>query len=446
MSRGVACAVPCNRHQYRTPLYTIPQGSPGGGTARRLMHDVEVSAIVPRERVHRALALVCLVALALNLRSVVSSVGVSLDALTPALSMSGASAGLLTTLPVLSFAFFGATANAIARTVGLHRSAALSLVALTFGMGARGLVDSTWLFMVATTVALAGAAIGNVILPPLVKRHFPDRVGTVTAIYTSALLVGAALPPAVTVPIADAADSWRAGLEAWAIMAAVCLLPWLAMLGRDVHPSTTRRHKVPLASVVRSPMAWAMAIFFGVQSSNAYVVLGWLAQAYTDAGLHRATAGVMVGVVQALGIPIALLLPQITRRLPNQTLLPIGFAVLSAAGWLGVMAAADTVPWLWAILLGVGGGAFPWVLSMIGLRTNSPAGTAALSGFVQSVGYLLAALGPFGVGLLHDATNSWTPPLLTLAGASLLMLVGLAFARPRYFEDTLRRDKFRAGT
>ena len=376
-------------------------------------------------------------ALALNLRSVVSSIGVSLDELIPALSMSGGTAGLLTTLPVLSFAFFGATANAIARTVGLHRTAALSLVALTLGMGVRGLVDSTWLFMVATTIALAGAAVGNVILPPLVKRHFPNRVGIVTAIYTTAMLIGAALPPAVTVPIADAAGGWRAGLEAWAIMAAVCLLPWLTMLGHDVHPSTTRRSTVPISMVVRSPMAWAMAVFFGVQSSNAYVVLGWLAPAYTDAGLSRTAAGLMVGIVQSLGIPVALLLPQLTRRLPNQALLPIAFSVLSAAGWLGVMAAADTVPWLWAIMLGIGCGAFPWVLSMIGLRTNTPSGTVALSGFVQSIGYLIAALGPLGVGLLHDATDSWTLPLLVLAGTSMLMLVGLVFARPRYFEDAL---------
>lgn len=376
-------------------------------------------------------------ALALNLRSVVSSIGVSLDELMPALSMSGGTAGLLTTLPVLSFAFFGATANAIARTVGLHRTAALSLVALTLGMGVRGLVDSTWLFMVATTIALAGAAVGNVILPPLVKRHFPNRVGIVTAIYTTAMLIGAALPPAVTVPIADAAGGWRAGLEAWAIMAAVCLLPWLTMLGHDVHPSTTRRSTVPISMVVRSPMAWAMAVFFGVQSSNAYVVLGWLAPAYTDAGLSRTAAGLMVGIVQSLGIPVALLLPQLTRRLPNQALLPIAFSVLSAAGWLGVMAAADTVPWLWAIMLGIGCGAFPWVLSMIGLRTNTPSGTVALSGFVQSIGYLIAALGPLGVGLLHDATDSWTLPLLVLAGTSMLMLVGLVFARPRYFEDAL---------
>ena len=401
------------------------------------MHDVKVSAIPSSPRARRYFALICLIALALNLRSVVSSVGVSLDELIPALSMSGASAGLLTTLPVLSFAFFGATANTIAKAVGLHRTAALSLAALTLGMGVRGLVDSTWVFMIATTVALSGAAMGNVILPPLVKRHFPDRVGTVTAVYTAAMLIGAALPPAVTVPIADAAGSWRAGLEAWAIVAAVCLLPWLGQLGHDIHPSTTRRSTIPITLVVRSPMAWAMALFFGVQSSNAYVVLGWLAPAYTDAGLDRTTAGIMVGIVQALGIPVALLLPQLTRRLPNHTLLPVAFAVLSAAGWLGVMAAADTVPWLWAVLLGLGCGAFPWVLSMIGLRSNTPVGTAALSGFVQSVGYLLAALGPFGVGLLHDATDSWTAPLLCLAGTSMLMLVGLVFARPRHFEDTL---------
>lgn len=391
----------------------------------------------PANRGQRVLALVCLITLALNLRSAVSSVGVSLDAIEHELSMSGATAGLLTTLPVLSFAFFGATANTIARVVGLHRTAALSLTVLALGMAARTVVDSSTAFLLITTVALAGAATGNVILPPLVKRHFPGRVGSVTAAYTAALLLGAALPPAVTVPIADSAGSWRAGLLAWAILAAVCLLPWLAMVRRDVRLPTAQRKKIPFGEVARSPMAWAMAVFFGVQSSNAYVQLGWLAQMYADAGLSRAYAGAMVGIVQGLGIPIALLLPRVSRMLPSQLLLPIGFVIFSCAGWLGIMTAASTLPWLWCVLLGLGGGAFPWVLSMIGLRSRTPSGTAALSGFVQSMGYLLGGIGPFGVGLLHEATGSWTPPLIALAAAAFMLLLGLIFARPRYFEDTV---------
>ncbi|MGH3360375.1 MAG: MFS transporter, partial [Nocardioidaceae bacterium] len=211
------------------------------------------------------------------------------------------------------------------------------------------------------------------------------------------------------------------------------LLPWLGMLRREVYLSGGQgRDRSAFAAVARSPMAWAMALFFGVQASNAYVQLGWLAPMYIDAGMSPAYAGVMVSIIQALGIPIALALPQVTRMLPDamHVLLPIVFSVLCVAGWLGVMAAADAAPWLWAAMLGVGGASFPWMLSMIGLRSGSTRGAAALSGFVQPVGYLIAAIGPFAVGLMHDATGSWRLPLLSLAVASCLMLVGVVFARP----------------
>lgn len=407
-----------------------PAGAPPGPCE----DDAVTSIAGPRTgRAQRVLALTCVIALALNLRCVVSSVGVSLDALLPALSMSGATAGLLTTLPVLSFAFFGVAGTGIASALGLHRTAVASLVALTLGMAIRPFADSSAVFIAASTVALAGAATGNVILPPLVKAHFPNRIGGVTAVYSAALLLSGGLPPAVTVPIADAFGDWRAGLLAWAVLAAVCLLPWIGMLRREVHLPGGGRDRHAFSAVARSPMAWAMAVFFGVQASNAYVQLGWLAQMYVDAGLSPARAGVMVSIIQTLGIPIALALPQVGRLLPDalHVLLPIGFSILCVVGWLGVMSAPEAAPWLWAALLGVGGAAFPWMLSMIGLRSGSTREAAALSGFVQPVGYLIAAIGPFAVGLLHDATGSWTPPLISLAAASCLMTIGVVFARPR---------------
>lgn len=398
------------------------------------MHDglVTLPRNLDTDRAHRIFVLICVVALALNLRCVVSSVGVSLGTLMPALSMSGATAGVLTTLPVLSFAFFGSTGASIARTLGLHRTAAGSLLALTVGMSVRPFLDSGLGFILATTVALAGAAVGNVILPPLVKAHFPDRIGFATALYSAALLLSGGLPPAITVPIANAAGDWRAGLLAWAVLAGVCLLPWLVMLRREAYLTGTSRGRSAFAATARSPIAWAMALFFGIQSSNAYVQLGWLAQMYADAGLSPAHAGLLVSIIQTLGIPIALVLPQVSRLLPlsMHPLLPVCFAVLAASGWLGIMAAPDRAPWLWVGLLGLGGAGFPWILAMIGLRSRSTREAVALSGFVQPVGYLIGAIGPFVVGLVHDATGSWQLPLLGLAAATCVLAVGAVFAKP----------------
>jgi MFS transporter, CP family, cyanate transporter len=378
------------------------------------------------------------VALALNLRPAATSLGVLLTEVRTGLGMSATLAGVLTTVPVLCFAIFGLLGPAAARRWGIHRAVFAAVCLMVLGLVWRATVESIPTFLVASALALAGMAVGNVLLPPLVKRHFPDRIGRLTAVYSVALLAGAALPTVAAVPVAQAAGSWRWGLAIWGLVAALALIPWMVLLRHDVRGEAEEHAGVPWSAVLHSPMAWAMALFFAVQSTTAYSQFGWLPAIYRDAGLDADVASAMLGVLVLVSVPIPLLLPVLIRRLPDQRPVVLAFGLLTTGGWMGLLLAGDTLPWLWAVMLGLGSAAFPWTLAMIGLRTRTPAGTVVLSGFVQSLGYLLAATGPLVTGLVYDATESWTVPLLLLAALGVPMVAfGLVFARPRYLEDRL---------
>lgn len=381
-----------------------------------------------------------IVLLALNLRAVVASLGAVLPAVRDDLAMSTTTAGLLTTLPVLCFAVIGFGSGGIVRRLGLHHTTVGLLGVLAVGLVARALTDQTWLFLVTTAVALAGAAVGNIVLPPLAKLHFPDRVPLISALYGAALMAGATISSAATVPLADALGGWRPGLAFWAVLAAVAVLPWLTLLGHDVHTDPSDAERLPLAGLLRSPLAVAMLLCFGAQAAGAYVQFGWYAEILVDGGVGEHEAGILLGVVAGVGIPLTLSLPWLMAHTGDTPVLPVLFGVLTAAGWTGLLVAPSGQPLLWSILLGLGGGAFTWTLAMIGRRTRTPAATTALSLLTQGVGYLLAGLGPFGVGALHDATGSWNAPLIALiASAAIIAGAGTVVSRPRMLEDTLLR-------
>ena len=383
--------------------------------------------------------LVGLTALAFNLRPTAVSVGPVLNELRAGLSMSAPTAGALTTLPVLCFAAFGVAAPRLARRLGMHLVTLVSLAVTAVALVVRASASSSGQFIAATVPALAGMAMANVLLPSLVKHHFPHRIGLITSLYTTALSVGITAASVATVPAAHVAGSWRGGLAVWAVAAALAAVPWIGLLRHDVRPrDRVRRTSITVGQTARTPLAWAMALFFGTQSMQAYAVFGWLPQVFRDAGFPASTAGLLLGLATATGIPVSFVLPSVAVRLTSQTPLVLGLCGCYLVGYAGLILRPVDGAVVWALLIGIGTGMFPLVLTLIGMRARTRDGTSALSGFTQSVGYLVAAIGPFLTGALYGATGGWTVPLIALALLVLSQAVcGALVSRERYLEDEL---------
>jgi len=415
------------------PADTSPAVRGDVTTARTGCEDPAVSAAR-----RTALVVVGLVLLSFNLRPAAVSVGPVLEEVRDGLALSGPEAGLLTSLPVLAFAVFGALAPTFARLVGLHRSAAASLAAVVVGLAGRAAVHDDVAFLALSALALAGMATANVLIPSLVKLHFPHRVGWATGVYTTALAVGLTSAFLLTVPVAHTSGGWRGGLGVWSLTALLALVPWLALATHDRHLERDSR-SISFGAVARTRLGWAMALLFGLQSLQAYSIFGWFAQLWRDHGYGAEQAGLLVGIVAGVSIPLSLWLPALCARLENQVGLILAVLASYLVGYALLLVDAHSLAIPAAVLVGIGCCVFPVVLTLIGLRAHTPDGTAALSGFTQSLGYLMAALGPFLVGTIYDSTGGWTTPLWLLVALVLpLMAVGAYVGRPAYLEDQLR--------
>lgn len=395
--------------------------------------------------------LAALVLLALSLRSGISSLSVLLPTVRDELAFSPTGVSLLTTLPPLCFAIVGLGTGRLVLRYGVHRVTVALLAALVVGLIGRALTDTWWVFGIGTVVAMAGAAVGNVVLPPLTKLHFARHEAGVSAVYGACLVGGATLASALTVPIADATGGWRIALATWAILPALALVGWLptlrapeprtAALDPSSAPTSTAptAHTLTLGQIARTPLGWAFIVCFGVQSAQAYVQFGWWGLMLTDLGADAAHAGVLLGVITAVGIPVTLSLPVLIRLTRDSAALPVIFSVSTVAGWLGVLLAPLALGGvLWAALLGFGGGAFTWTLAMLARRSRSPEGASQLSALTQGVGYFIAAAATFATGLLHDATGGWRVGIVMMLGlAALIGVAGAAIARGGTVEEAV---------
>ncbi|MBB5161935.1 CP family cyanate transporter-like MFS transporter [Mycobacterium sp. AZCC_0083] len=380
-----------------------------------------------------ALLAVAVVLTALNLRPAVTSVAPLLGDMRADLGTSATWAGLLTTLPTLCFAGAGLAAPVLSARIGTSRTIAVGLVALAVGLGVRSL-DGPYVVIGATLLACAGIALINVLIPVVIKGSFPARVGLMTGIYTAALQGGGALGSAVTPGLEQSFGNWRTALAVWSLVAVAALAVWIpaTMRHREPAPLATPVAAEPRPSMLRSALAWQVTLFLGAQGFLAYIVMGWLPQVFIDSGVSKVHAGMLVGLVSLVGVPVALVLLPLAARQASQSAWIVGIGLFGMAGIIGVVIAPAAQPVLWSLLIGVGMGVFSMALAVIALRSKDAEGTARLSAMAQGFGYLIAGLGPFLFGLLHDVSSGWTMPwIMFLVVYVLQIVVGALAGRER---------------
>jgi MFS transporter, CP family, cyanate transporter len=346
---------------------------------------------------------------ALNLRPAVTSVGPLLEEIVHSLGLDRTDAGILTTLPVLCFGLIGPVAPLLGRRYGAENVIFAALIGVAVACAMRLAPSALPLY---ASGVLAGIAIGimNVLLPGIVKRDFPERVGAVTGFYTMMLCVGAAGAAALAPQVEIVFDTaWPLALAVWGILALIALPAWA--------PLRAHFHSLPQApagaarNLWTNALAWQVTIYLGLASSLAYSVFGWGAKILQDRGMDVPASGLMLGLsilVQGAGAQVAPLMASKRGDLRLSALLMLALGLI---GLLGYLFAPMSTMWLWSVLLGIGqGGAFAIALTMIAQRGGNPETAARLSGMTQSVGYVMGALaGPFAVGLVHDAFGGWPP-------------------------------------
>ncbi|NDU75304.1 MFS transporter [Actinomadura sp. DSM 109109] len=389
------------------------------------------SSTTPGSRAAAAWSLAGLVLLTINLRAAITGISPVLGDLRDAFGLSGTGAGVLTTLPVLCLGAFAAVAPAVARRFGTETAIAGSLVMITAGIVLRVAPSPVSLYA-GTVLAGAGIAMGNVLMPAVIKRAFPSRLGSLTGLAMMLMAASGAIAAGLAVPLAEA-GGWRLALAVWAVPSLVAALVWgpLALRGRRAPaPAAAPRGG---ESLLRSPTAWFVAAFMGLASLMFYVLMSWLPEIMRDAGYPAATAGMMVSTMLVVGIPLGFLMPVFAARLRDQRPLVAAVAATMVVGLAGLLL-APSAGWTWVVVLGVGtGSAFPLAFTLLSLRSPSPSVAASLSGMAQTGGYLLAGAGPLAVGVLHEATGGWNVPLaLLLVLVVPEVVVGLLAARPGF--------------
>jgi CP family cyanate transporter-like MFS transporter len=370
--------------------------------------------------------LAAVVLLGLNLRTVVASLPPLLDTVRADLGLSGTVAGLLTALPVLCFGAFAPVVPRLVRRYAIERVLLLCAVATGAALALRGAGGVPALFA-GTLLAGAAVAIAQAALPVLIRTGHPGRIGQLTGAFSMALPLGATLAAALAVPLEHALGSWEASLAAWSLLAVAAALAWLPARGEGTRvtgpvPSPLRRDR----------LAWAVSLYFAIQSMAFYIGLSWLPSILADSGYSDEAAGFLQALGSLVQLAPAFLVPVLASRLRSQEPILAAIVALSALSVLGLALADGAAP-LWMVGLGLGqGGALGLALILPVLRGGEPGAVASLTAMTLSVGYLTAALGPWIAGALHDASGGWGVTLAFLLAVTVLQYVpGRAASRDR---------------
>lgn len=363
---------------------------------------------------------------ALNLRTAVASVPPLLDEITRDVPLSAAAAGLLTTLPPLCMAAGAPLAPVLARRLG--HEAGLLLVALTIAAGiAARIPGGAAALFAGTTLAGLGMAVGNVLVPAIIKRDFPERVGLMTGLFTTAIAASGAIVAALMVPIENALGTdWRIALGVWAAPALLVALAWAALAAEGaVAARSAPAPPRPDTGLLRNRVAVQVTLFMGFQSLSFFSLLSWLPELLRDAGISRASAGSLLSIMLITGVPTSLAVPVLAARRPDQRPAVAASVALLAVGLLGLLFARDVMPLVWVAAAGAAQGSLLGLTFLFfAVRTPDALAAGRLAAMAQTFGFFIAALGPLTLGALHDATGGWTVPLVFLV---LMLAPMLAF-------------------
>lgn len=369
-----------------------------------------------------ALLIAGILMIATTLRVTFTGAAPLLDAIRADYSLTTAQTGLLTTLPLLAFALVSPLAATVARRWGIERSLLAAMLLICMGIAIRSLPSSGALFG-GTAVIGCGIALGNVLLPGLIKRDFSQHVAKLTGAYSLTMGAAAALGSAMVVPLALHGFGWRGALMMLMVFPLLALLIWLPQRRQTANASLSNSRALHSRAIWRSSLAWQVTLFLGINSLIYYVIIGWLPAIMISHGYSEAQAGSLHGLLQLATAAPGLLIPLVLYRFKDQRTIAALVSLMCAVGAAGFAVMPEQAA-LWTVLFGFGSGATMILgLTFIGLRASSAHQAAALSGMAQSVGYLLAACGPPMMGKIHDLNNSWQIPLVGVALLALIMAV-----------------------
>jgi CP family cyanate transporter-like MFS transporter len=391
------------------------------------MNENIMSTVTLTSRRQSLLLIAGILLIATSLRVTFTGAAPLLDSIRADFGLSTAQTGMLTTLPLLAFGLFSPLAAGIARRFGMERSLLGALLLICTGIAVRSIPSATFLF-VGTAIIGCGIAMGNVLLPGLIKRDFAGHVAKMIGAYSLTMGAAAALGSALVVPIAMSGAGWHGALLALMAFPLLGLIVWLPQLRNHTPGTVTTARSLHSRGIWRSSLAWQVTLFLGINSLVYYVIIGWLPAILISHGYSEAQAGSLHGLLQLATAAPGLLIPLVLHKLKDQRGIAIGVALMCAVSALGYWLLPQQAV-LWTLIFGFGSGATMILgLTFIGLRAGSAHQAAALSGMAQSVGYLLAACGPPVMGKIHDASGDWHIPLIAVAIISLIMAVfgGLA--------------------
>ena len=358
--------------------------------------------------------------IAANLRATFTGIAPVLEQIINHFGLSASQAGFLTTLPLIAFAVISPMAATLAKKQGLERTLFVALLFILAGVAARVINTSAMLF-VGTAIIGVGIAIANVLLPSLIKRDFPAKVALMTSAYVLTMGVVSGGFSTLVFPLSQLNGlGWQLALGSSALITLASIIVWMSQLSKHTKPASIAQHTDTSKSVWRYLLAWQITLLLGLNSFLNYIIITWLPSILTETGHSATQAGAYHGAFQiATALPGLILIP-LLAKLKDQSALSFILAMLSALSALGLLY-MTSFAFVWTLMLGFCSGAcFILGLSFISLRTDDSQQAASLSGMSQSVGYLLAAIGPMLAGALHTTTGSWSAPLWLCAIAGVL--------------------------